>query len=55
MNNCYLFPKPFVTVRFVKGRGGISSSLVVVVEVEVLIGRVVVIRHVGGPKNPKNP
>ena len=55
MNIRYLFPKPFVTVRLVRGRGGISSSLVVVVEVEVLIGRVVVIRHVGGPKNLKNP
>ena len=55
VNIRYLFPKPFVTVRLVRGRGGISSSLVVVVEVEVLIGRVVVIRHVGGPKNPKNP
>ena len=38
-----IFFKPFVAVRLVRGRGGISSSLVVVVEVEVLIGRVVVI------------
>ena len=38
-----LLPKPFVAVRLVRGRGSISSSLVVIEEVEVLIGRVVVI------------